>query len=80
MSWKNAQYEGVKSVTPDDNTDLGRTPTDGVRVNVSGNVRMTFASGSEATLFMEQGVDYPYSVTRIQDTDTTAGEIHALYF
>lgn len=65
-------------ITPSDSDDIAKT--DGIHVNASGNVKMTMESGSVVTLYLLAGVPYPYSATRIWDTDTDATGIKAGYF
>lgn len=78
MSWKNGQFESQIAITPDDDNDLAR-PTDGLAVNVAGDVKMTLKGGQTVTRTLLAGVDYEYTVTRIHATDTNATGIHALY-
>ena len=69
----------MSDITPDDSTDLAEV-TRGLRVNVSGNVKlMPAAQDTPVTVYMLAGVDYPYMVNRVYSTGTTATGIVGLY-
>jgi hypothetical protein len=58
----------MSDITPDDSTDLAEV-TRGLRVNVSGNVKlMPAAQDTPVTVYMLAGVDYPYMVNRVYST------------
>ncbi len=68
------------AVTPNDSSDLSGGATRGVYVGVSGDVKVTFASGSTATYVgLASGLIHPVSVTRVWSTGTTATNIVACY-
>jgi len=70
--------ENIVAVTPSDSTDIDTTS--GFHVNGSGNIKVDMYQGSTAvTLAVVAGVSYPYRVTKVYSTDTTATGIHALY-
>ena len=56
------------------------TKTNGLSCNVSGTVVFLDAAGNSVTRYMEAGRDYPWEVTQITNSGTTAGMgINALY-
>lgn len=59
------------------------TVTAGIRVNVSGLVKLVFVAGNTVTLQLVAGVDYPYQVKQVFSTGTDAavitGKIFGLY-
>lgn len=72
-------------LTPHDTNEI-TTVTAGIRVNVSGLVKLVFAgpgSASAVTLQLVAGVDYPYQIRQVFSTGTDAGvitgKIHGLY-
>jgi hypothetical protein len=66
------------SVTPTDG--LAITKTNGLSCNTSGTVVFKDAAGNTATRYMEAGRDYPWEVTEVLSTGTTASMgINALY-
>ena len=69
-------YTSVAAVTADGSAI---TPSRGIRVNVAGNVNMTFVDGTTATLALNAGQDYQYSVKSVAASGTTATGIFALY-
>jgi hypothetical protein len=70
--------ENIVAITPSDSTAVELTS--GFHVNASGDIKVDMYQGSTAvTLAVVAGVSYPYRVTRIYNTDTTATGIHALY-
>jgi len=68
--------ENCAEITPSDTVDID--VTSGIRVNVTGNVQMIFWGGATVTLLLVGGIDYPYRVTRVYATDTTATGIYRL--
>jgi hypothetical protein len=56
--------------TPSDTIELVNGPTRAVMVNVSGFVAVRYANGLSDSIFMNAGVVYPLSVTRILVTGT----------
>ena len=58
-------------VTPDDNTDLPIRPRC-FTVQTTGDVAMTFANGTSITIQADSGFIYPFRVSRILATGTTA--------
>ena len=54
--------------------------SDGLSCNVAGTVVFLDGAGNSVTRYMNAGVDYPWSVTQVNNSGTTAGmEIYALY-
>ena len=72
-------YEDAATVTPNDGADLTRTPTQALYVSVAGNASLVFEDGTTLTINgMLIGEIYPFRVTRVRLTGTTATVI-ALY-
>lgn len=67
------------AVTPADDGNLDKTL--GFHVGVAGDVKVDFAESGTAVVLKgcTAGTIYPYSVSRIYATDTTATDIVALY-
>jgi hypothetical protein len=66
-------------VTPSDTVDLVDGVTRAIMVNVSGFVAVRYANGLSDSIFMNAGVVYPLSVTRVLVTGTSATGIKAGY-
>ena len=66
-------------VTPSDTIDLANGPTRAIIVNVSGFVAVRYANGLSDSIYMNAGVVYPLSVTRVLVTGTSATGIKAGY-
>ena len=80
VSQKGSKATNAISVTPDDANDLATTPTEGLYIGVTGNVKVDMIDGSTVTFTaLKGGIVYPYQVSRIYATDTTATYIVALY-
>jgi hypothetical protein len=70
-------HNGI-AVTPGDSTDIASTR--GFHVNGAGDVAVRFKGGdSSITLTVVAGQTYPYQITRVYSTGTTATGIVALY-
>ena len=80
VSQKDSKATNAISVTPDDANDLATTPTEGLYIGVTGNVKVDMIDGSTITFTaLKGGIVYPYQVSRVYATDTTATDIVALY-
>lgn len=80
MSQADGTIEHQALVSPSDTVDLPNGQTTGIAVNVAGDVKMTMRSGATVTRYLVAGIDYPYRVQRVWDTDTDAEGIHTLHF
>lgn len=70
-----APAQNAGAITPNDSTDLFR-PTRGLYVGASGDVKVTFVGGSQATFVgLAPGVIHPFAVERVWATGTTATNI-----
>lgn len=70
---------GGWDVTPSDSTDLTRQSR-AIKVEVSGNVAVVWADGSEQTIKgLAAGIWHPCAVKRVKATGTTATGIEAGY-
>jgi hypothetical protein len=78
MSDLNGTVERIVPVTPSDAS--GIPTSDGVHVNASGDLRFLDRKKQERTLYLLAGVPYPYRVSKVFATGTTATGVHALYF
>lgn len=73
------------TIAVSDTVDLPGGVSSSIRTNVSGLAKVLFENDSTAvTLYLTQGVDYPYRIKRVFATGTdaglqTAGVLHALY-
>lgn len=68
------------AVTPNDSTDLSAGATRGLYVGVSGDVKVTLASGATvAFVGLASGLFHPVSATRVWAAGTTATNIVACY-
>jgi len=70
-------FKNPVPVTPDDDNDISTRPTDGIRVNATGTVKLTWESGRTGTYLMLGGVDYYWAIKRVWSTDTDANVIAA---
>jgi hypothetical protein len=69
---RNPFYQTALAVTPDDNTDI-TTVYNAISVNFDGNVKMQLLNGfAPIIVYLRAGTPYPYSVTRVYATGTTA--------
>jgi hypothetical protein len=61
------------TITPSDTTDLENVPR-GIMVNATGDVKVDFVDSGTAIVLpgLLVGVVYPFRVTRVYDTGTTA--------
>lgn len=67
------------SITPNDGADLA-TPTRGLYVGASGDVRVTMVGGQTLTFVgLAAGVVHPLRVKRVFATSTTASSIIGVY-
>ena len=68
----------VKSIVPDDDTDLDEA-TIALNVATDGTVRVTTVNGTVSDVFVSAGTAFPLRVLRIWASGTTATGIRALY-
>jgi hypothetical protein len=74
-----APYCRFAAVTPNDSTDLPSV-SEAIMVGAAGNVVVNDAQGNTTTLTgLQPGVVYPFRVTRIKATLTTATGIVQLF-
>lgn len=68
------------AITPS-NVTVFAQPTRGIYVGASGNITVDMADGGASVLFsnLMAGVIYPFQVTRVYATGTTATSLVALY-
>jgi hypothetical protein len=65
-------------LTPDDDTTL--TPTRGLYVGTSGDVKVDSIDGNTVTFVdLAAGIIHAISCTKVYDTDTTATDLVAIY-
>jgi hypothetical protein len=70
--------EKFVALTPNDSTVL--TPTRGLYVGVSGDVKVTSIDGNDVTFVsLAAGIIHPISCTKVFSTGTDAGNIVAVY-
>jgi hypothetical protein len=79
-------YNDAMAVTPADGTPLvsvdgnnREMPTTALVAATSGTVKVKFPNNTVVTLYMNQGVVYPFKVTEVWATGTTATGIVALF-
>ena len=71
----NAPAQGSRAITPSDSTTFS-TPTRGIYVGVTGDVKMTMYDGSVVTRKnVVAGITHPWSVVQVWVTGTTATNI-----
>jgi hypothetical protein len=81
----NVQEAGNKAsdavtITPDDSTDLAEIPTTGLYVGGNGDIKVDMLGGTTTKLVaLKAGVVYPFEITRVYATGTTATDIVVLY-
>lgn len=70
----------ASAITPN-NTTVYEQPTRGIYVGGGGNMTVDMADGGTSVLFVAllAGVVYPFQVTRVYSTGTTATNLVALY-
>ena len=74
-----APASGGAAVTPNDSTDL-TTTSRAIIVGGAGNIAVTFVDGSDVTIVgLLAGQVYPFRVSRIKSTGTTATDIVAIW-
>ena len=70
---------GIVAITPNDNADVPGGSCRGFEVTVDGDVAVVMADGSIGVLpARTAGVQYPYQITRVLATGTTATGIIGL--
>jgi len=75
-----AKASDAVTITPDDSTDLATVPTTGIYIGVDGNVKVDMLDGTATTFVaLKAGVVYPFKITRVYATGTTATDIVVLY-
>ncbi len=62
---------GGEAVTPSDSLDLSQ-PSRGLLVTVAGNIKCTFIDGSVLTIPVSANSVYPFAVTRVWSTVSSA--------
>lgn len=69
------------STLPTSDSTIFEQPTRGIYVGVGGNMTVDMADGGTAVLFVNllAGVVYPFQVTRVYSTGTSATNLVALY-
>ena len=68
------------TITPDDSTDLAEIPTTGVYIGGDGDIKVDMLDGTATTFVaLKAGVVYPFEITRVYATGTTATNIVVLY-
>ena len=68
------------TITPDDSTDLIEIPTTGLYVGGNGDIKVDMLDGTTTTFVgLKAGVVYPFKITRIYATGTTATDIVVIY-
>jgi hypothetical protein len=68
------------TIVPNDAADLGKVPTKGLYIGVSGDVKVTLNSGNTVTFTgLSSGVIHPIAVKRVWATGTTATNMLAVY-
>ena len=81
----NVQQSGTKAsnavtITPDNDIILATIPTAGIYLGGVGDIKVDMHGGSTTTLVgLKAGVVYPFKITKIYATDTTATDIVAVY-
>jgi hypothetical protein len=72
--------QSAATVTPSDTVDLTASPSHGLYVGVAGDVKAILSDGSNVVFkALSAGIVYPFSVSRVYATGTTATNILALY-
>ena len=69
----------IRSVTPNDTTNLPGGDARGFHCNVAGDVEFNDLTDNTVILTCLAGVTYPYACRRILDANTTATGIFVLY-
>jgi len=68
------------TVTPDDDANLSLTPTSGLYVGTDGDIKVNMLDGTTKTFVgLKAGEVYPFEITRVYTTGTTATDIVTLY-
>ena len=68
------------TITPDDSTDLATVPTTGLYIGGNGDIKVDMLDGTTTTFVgIKAGVVYPFEITRVYATGTTATNIVVLY-
>jgi hypothetical protein len=71
--------EAVRSVTPNDTTDLPDGDCRAIFVGTAGDLVCNDGTGTEFTVTAYAGMILPVVVSRVKATGTTAGNILAMY-
>ncbi|MGX2958055.1 spike base protein, RCAP_Rcc01079 family [Peribacillus sp. JNUCC 23] len=72
--------QGAILVVPNDSTDLTTTPTKGIYIGGTGDLKVTMLDGTTVTFkSISAGAIHPLSVKRVFATGTTATNILAVY-
>ena len=75
-----AKASDAVTITPDDSTDLAEIPTTGVYIGGDGDIKVDMLDGTATTFVaLKAGVVYPFEITRVYATGTTATNIVVLY-
>jgi surface protein len=67
------------TITPNDSIDLIEIPTTGLYVGTGGDIKVDMLDGTTTFVGLKAGVVYPFEITRIYATGTTATDIVTLY-
>jgi hypothetical protein len=67
------------TITPNDSTDLIEIPTTGLYVGTGGDIKVDMLDGTTTFVGLKAGVVYPFEITRIYATGTTATDIVVIY-
>ena len=75
-----AKASDAVTITPDDSTDLATVPTTGLYIGGNGDIKVDMLDGTTTTFVgIKAGVVYPFEITRVYATGTTATNIVVLY-
>jgi hypothetical protein len=75
-----AKASDAITITPDDSTDLATIPTTGLYIGGDGDIKVDMLDGTATTFVaLKAGVVYPFKITRVYATGTTATDIVVLY-
>lgn len=69
---------GIVAITPSDGSDIPGAYVRAVMAGVAGNINATFADGTTGIFPVLAGQIYPFNITRVLSTSTTATGIVGL--
>lgn len=67
------------TVTGSDTVDLAQWPTQGILVDTSGTLKVSYPNGTTDTMTLTAGIWHSMAVRRIWSTGTSATGLHAGY-